>query len=422
MDLFDEPDTSPYVSSRYLKRPFVLRGLAFGAVYLAALGGLLSGVGVSERDLSAAGIAEKAYYALGLYVLGGLDIGTPVGGPQLGRVLLWAAYFLAPVITAFALLEAAVRLFGPLAIRVRRLKGHVVVGGAGRLTLVYVRKLRKRDPRRTVIVVEQNPGHPALAELQDVYGVVVVTGDVASDGVLRGLRLDRAHRVLLLTGDDFTNLDAAAKILRLAPGLAGRIVVHVSDLGFIRETSGSSVARDCEVFNGHEFAAMHLVQEHLLGWFQRTPYSDVVVLAGFGRFGRTVLHQLQQHAQGSFGHVVIIDETATRNARVFEDGPGFGDEYAREIIDGDILDPEIWRGISAHLSAAEHEPVVILGSGEDGTNLQAALSVRALHPQALVIVRSFRSSPFTEEIAQEAGVHAFNLAELVESGMPDSWF
>jgi hypothetical protein len=39
-----------------------------------------------------------------------------------------------------------------------------------------------------------------------------------------------------------------------------------------------------------------------------------------------------------------------------------------------------------------------------------------------VIVRSFRASPFTAEIAREAGVHAFSLAELIEDGMPGAWF
>jgi hypothetical protein len=39
-----------------------------------------------------------------------------------------------------------------------------------------------------------------------------------------------------------------------------------------------------------------------------------------------------------------------------------------------------------------------------------------------VIVRSFRASPFTADIATESGLHAFSLAELIEDGMPDAWF
>ena len=405
-----------------LRRPFMWRGLAFAAVFLAALAGLWVGVGVSERDLAGTGLAEKAYYALGLFVLGGLDIGTPTGGPAFGRLLLWGAYFAAPIVTASTLLEAAVRLIGPLGLRIRPLSGHVVLAGAGRLTVLYVRKLRRTDPRRTVVVVERNPNHPLLSELRDLHRAVIITGDITSDAVLRGLRLGRAHRVLLLTGDDFANLDAAAQILKLAPRRFGDIVVHVSDLGFMRETAQSSVARECEIFNGHEFAAINLVHEHLVGRFRGTPHRDLVVLAGFGRFGQSVLHQLQQHALGSFGHVVIIDEHATRNARAFEHEPGFAGDYDHAVIDGDLLDPEIWRRIAEVVRAHGHDPVVVLGSGNDGTNLQAALAVYKQHPDAYVIVRSFRTSPFTAEIAEEAGVHAFNLAELIERGMPEAWF
>jgi len=410
------------LGTRDLLRPLVWRVLAFALVYLMALAALSMGVGVSQRDLAGAGIGERAYYALGLFVLGGLDIGIPEGGPPVARGLLWATYFFAPAITVSALLETVLRLLGPLALRVRPLSGHVVIGGGGRLTLLYVRKLRARDRRRTIVVVERDPDGPFLAELREVHRAIVVIGDVTSDGVLRGLGIHRAHRVLMFTSDDFSNLDAAAKILGHVPALAGRIVAHVSDLGFMRQTASSSVAHDCEVFNGHQFAAIHLVRDHLVAHFQSTPNLDLVILGGFGRFGQTVLDQLQQLTPGSFGRVVIIDDSAGRNARVFEDGPGFSADYEQLVFDGNIRDPTIWNRIGEIVHEHGHDPVVVLGSGDDGTNLHAALRVRQQHPGAYVIVRTFRSSPFAEEVAAEAGAHAFNLGALIESGMPERWF
>lgn len=405
---------------RSLLRPLVWRSLAFATVYVIGVTGFMAGTRVSERDV--AGIAQSAYYALGLFVLGGLDLGTPVGGPAWGRALLWIAYFAAPVITASALIEAAARLISPLALRVRPLADHVVLGGAGRLTMLYVQKLREGGSRRTVVVVERDPNHPALTELRGVYRTLIVAGDITSDELLGRLRMERAHRVLLLTGDDFANLDAAAKIVKLVPGLAGRVVAHVADLGFMRETAESSVARDCEIFNGHEFAAMNLVQTHLLGRFNRTAERDLVVLAGFGRFGQTVLDQLQQHARGRFGKVVIIDLIAMRNASAFDHQVGFAEDYSRLILDGDLLDSAIWRRVDEVVARDGHDPVVIMGSGNDGNNLHAALLVRKQHPDAYVIVRSFRASPFTAGIVREAGVHAFSLADLIADGMPETWF
>lgn len=408
--------------ARPVWRPFLWRGSALLLAFLAGWLGLLLGVGVTERDLAATGIAERAYYALGLFVLGGLDIGTPMGGPVAGRALLWFAYFAAPLITASALLEAAVRLIGPLTLRVRPLRDHIVLGGAGRLTVLYVRKLRRQDPRRTVVVVERNPDHPSLENLREVHRALVVIGDVTNDDVLTRLRVDRARRVLFLTGNDFVNLDGAAKVLRMAPGSEGRIVAHVSDLGFIRETSESTVARKCDVFNGHEFAATALVRDHLVERFRATADRDLVVLAGFGRFGQTVLDQLQRNAPGSFGRVVIIDEVASAKVRIFAHQPGFDDDYQRSVIDGDLLDPGVWREVGEVVRKDGRAPVVILGSGEDGTNLHAALLVKKQHPGALVIARSFQASPFTEETARESGIEAFDLAGLIEQGMPEAWF
>ncbi len=395
--------------------------MAFLLVCAAGLAGLLMGAGVSERDLTAAGFPGKAYYVLGLFVLGGLDIGTPVGGSAFARALLWTAYFAAPVITASALIEAAVRLVRPLAERARAPEEHVVLGGAGRLTMVYVRKLRERDPKRQIVVVERDPSHPALSELRDAYRAVVIIGDITHDSVLSALNLSRAHRVLLLTGDDFANLDAAAKVLDRAPKLAGRMVAHVADLGFLRETAGTRVARDCEIFNGHEFAATHLVEDHLLARFRETPERDVVVLAGFGRFGQTVLSQLQEHAEGRFGPVIIIDQRAHVRARAFSEHPGFSEDCTQTVLEGDILDPGMWLRIGEVVGEQGGEPVIVLGSGEDGTNLQAGLMARKRHPDAYVLVRSFRPSPFTAEVAREAGLHAFHLGGLIASGMPERW-
>jgi Trk K+ transport system NAD-binding subunit len=288
--------------------------------------------------------------------------------------------------------------------------------------MLYVSRLRTEQPRRTIVVVERNPSHPAITELREVHRAIVIVGDVTNDAVLGQLRMGRARRALFLTGDDFVNLDAAAKVLRMAPALAGRIVAHVSDLGFMRQTAESSVARGCEIFNGHESAAIVLVREHLLARFRSTPRRDFVVLAGFGRFGQTVLHQLQERARGSFGNVLIIDEAATRKARAFRERPGFDDDYEHSVVQGDMLDPDVWRGVGEAARELGCDPVVVLGSGDDGTNLHAAFLARKELPKAYLIVRTFRASPFTEQVAEETNMEAFDLAGLLQDGMPPAWF
>ena len=403
-------------------RRIVSRGGPFVVVYLAALVGFMMGVGVSERDLTLATTATKAYYALGLFVVGGMDIGTPVGGPAIARALLWLSYFLAPLLTATAILEAALRMLAPLALRYRLLDAQVVIAGCGNLALLYLRRLRDLEPGARVVVVERDPVHARISEFRDLHGAGVVPGDITSDAILARLGLHRVKRALLLTGNDFTNLDAAAKILRMAPNLRNRLVVHVSDLGFMKSVADTSVVRDCETFNGHEFAAFHLVKDNLLSRFRSTTYPDLVVLAGFGRFGQTVLHQLQEHALGSFGKVVIVDFIATKSARLFAEQPGFAPGYETEIIDGDLRDPLVWAQVSDIIEADRGDPVVVVGSGEDGTNLHVALDVSKQCPNAYIIARSFRESPFAADVSLDAGVHPFNIAELISVGMPDHWF
>lgn len=407
---------------RFGWRQILWRTAAFVAVFAAGFAGMISGVGVSERDLSDVDGFAKAYYALGLFVMGGMDLGTPQGGPLLGRALLWLSYFLAPIITASALLEAVFSMMAPLALRLRRLNDHVIIAGGGRLALLYLERLRELDPSVTVVVVERNPAHPHLGELRDVHRAVVVTGDITSDAVLAQLRIPRARRVMLLTGDDFTNLDAAAKILSMAPELGRHTVCHVSDLGFLHTVAETSVARECETFNGHEFAAVHLVKEHLLARFHSTDYRDPVVLAGFGRYGQTVLQQLQRHAMGSFGAVVIVDFDAERQARAFEAHPGFSPDYERHVLEGDLRDPAVWQNILQVVTADGREPVIVVGSGDDGTNLSSALTLIRQCPDAYIIARSFRASAFADEASRDAGVHPFNIAELVAEGMPGRWF
>jgi len=407
-------------------RRFKLRSLRwrFGLPVLAfVLGvvGFLSGVGVSEREIAETDTLSKIYYTMGLFLFGGMDLGTPVGGPAWGRSLLWVAYFLAPAITASAVIDAALRVLAPER-RLARMRDHVVVAGAGQLTLLYLRRLRQADPRGPVVVVVSPGAAGSAAELRDALGARVVVGDVASPAVLRRLKLQYARRVLLLTEDDFTNLDAATQILAEVPRLGPDVVVHVSDLRFLHSMAATRLARKCQIFNGHQIAASHLVQSRVLDHFRRTNPRDLVILAGFGRFGETVLEELQRGAAGSFDHVVIIDVDAEQRTLVFAEEVGFSGDYRRDVVAGDLRDPGLWHRLADRLDLAGKEPVFVLGSGVDRTNLRTAMWLARKYPRAFVMARSEARWRFAEEVSREAGIHTFSVAELVTQSMPMEWF
>jgi hypothetical protein len=79
---------------------------AVALVVVTAAGWIASEAGaqVSERPgIHADGHLTILYNTLGLFVLVGLDIGVPNGGPGWAQTVLWFAYFAAPAITTSAL-------------------------------------------------------------------------------------------------------------------------------------------------------------------------------------------------------------------------------------------------------------------------------------------------------------------------------
>ncbi len=387
-------------------------------VFSCGFTAFLLGVTASERtDIGSAGVFVKIYYTIGLFVLGGLDIGMPQGGSAGARGLLWFAYFAAPTITAASVIEGILRAIAPERWQIRRLRQHIVVAGGGGIGRLCLKRLRKRWPHKPIVVIDLERDHPAKVALLNQAHVMV--GDIRAESVLDTIRLDRCERVFLLTGDDFANLDVAAKILERRPRLAKRTVVHVANLQFLRVMSDSRIAHTCEIFNSHDIAGKHLVTTALTAHFERTAARDVVILAGFGRFGQSVLDNLQIHARDCFRRVIVMDLHAHWRAAIFGQQVGFAEFYDLEVVEGDLRDPQTWKlteGID------EREPVFILGSGDDGANLRTALWLKRTYPEAHVVARTFQGSSFASELGREGGFEVFSVAELVAGSMPSAWF
>ena len=389
------------------------------------LWGMCSGVSLSERELgpfdwSLAEFGMRLYYALSLF--GGVDLGVPSAGPVWASRGLWVAYFMAPMVTLSAVFEAALRLINSQDRRMRRLRDHVVVCGGGRLARLYIQRLRELDAHVSVVLIERDANKALLRELSEVYRVEILIGDIASDDVLAQARLARAQRVVLVTGDDFTNLDAAARIVRDTPGLRGRIITHVADLAFLHAIPQAVKDDGYETFNSLESAAIHLVEQRLIAVFAATEARDLVVLAGFGRFGQTVLQELESRAGDRFGTVIIIDIEAEAHSQHYADHAGFrGREH--HVIEGHLRRPQVWHRVDALVrEAAIQAPVFVVGTGDEGTNLQTALDLRQRYTDAHITVRSFAESPFASEVAERLDIEPLVLAELITASMPSRWF
>ena len=391
-------------------------------LFTCAMLGLSSGVGLTERpDIVDGSLLAKAYYSLGLFVVGGLDIGLPTGGPLLGRVLLWVAYFGSPLLAASAVMEALLIVISRERWQLRRIKNHIVVVGSGDLTTSYLRVLRQQPNHIPVIVIDHAIDLVREHELAATFDVTVLNGDVTHDFMLQKLRLHRARRVMLLSDDDFVAFEAASKILRLYPKLMSQIVLHGGSLRFLRAMQSTQIANQVTLFNSYNLAAKGLVNSALIDHFNKTNYQDTVVIAGFGLFGQTILEELQMNAGDEIDLVAIVDKQAHRRVQIVDEQQKSGAFYERKIYQGDTTHPDVWRKLTGDIDLSRGEPVVIMGTGDSANNLRTALWIKQKYNNALIFVRTNDTSEFAQAVGKEHGVHCISITRLVEDNIPLEW-
>ena len=395
---------------------------AAGSLFLCGFLGLLAGTQLSERpDVVDADWLTKAYYALGLFVFGGLDIGVPIGEPAWARGMLWLAYFGAPVLTASAVIEGALRVLAPHRWQLRRLQDHTIVFGSDRIAMSYLTVLHQVAPGARIVVVDEafDPVHEQ--ELRNKFNAHTVVGDLTHDYLLQQLRLPKAARVLLLGKDAFQSFEAARRILDVAPHLKSKVILRCSNLRFMRALEDSKLANHCEVFNTYNLAAKGFVRDYLLEHFKRTAERDNVVVAGFGRFGQSVLEELHANAADEIEEVALIDRDATRRVLVVDEQNTIHSEYARTVFEGDISHPEVWQKLTAHIDLNRNRPTVVLGTGQEQDNLRTALWVKQRYPNALVFARTAEYSKFALEVGEDHDIKSFSITQLFEDNIPAHW-
>jgi len=393
--------------------------LIFGAGFF----GFVMGVNVSDRpDVVDTGLLTKAYYSLGLFVLGGMDLGTPTGGPLYARILLWIAYFAAPIWTASAVLETILHALRPPAWRVKSIKNKIVILGGGELTLGFLNRIAASgNSRKTIVIVDENL-HPELHKMRSYRGIRVFVVSGPQYHRLKRFPLHKAQKFLLLSEKDEINFEVASLLLEHDPSLGPKIVYHVSNLRFLRVLKDTRVARECTTFNQFELAATQLARKQMMQRFNETAHRDTVVLAGFGRFGQSILEQLERNASGAFNHVAIIDREAKQQALIADEHGVTKREYTRHTYEGDIDDPEVWQRLFSDVLTNDEEPVFVITTGDDQTNLRCAIWLRSKFSNALIISRTMAPSYFAKGVCDEHDVVSVNTAELVQASIPHAWF
>ena len=401
---------------------FGWRWIAVGLIFALGLTAFANGVALTARpEVTSAPVPERVYYILGLFVVGGLDLGTPVGGPVWAQAILWIAFFGAPLLTASAVVEAVLRVLNPQQWLLRNLHDHVVIFGSGELTISYLRMLRRQNRNCRVVVVDTEFDSIREQELQQKYGVATVLGDLTLGFLRNQLRLQHAKRVLLLGENDFQAFEAATRVLESSPNLKFRVVIHCQNLRFMRTLLQTSLGRHCVIFNRYNMAGMAFVRRNLKEQFARTEGLDNVIIAGFGRFGQSVVEQLRLTQGNELAHVVIIDQDAERRMMVVEEQQQLPSNYERSVMRGDVANPEVWRRVAAKVDLEQPNTVFILGTGSGRDNLRTALWLKQKYPDAHVFARSNGQSRFASSVADEKDITAFSINGLLEEMIPVRW-
>jgi Trk K+ transport system NAD-binding subunit len=385
--------------------------LLTGLTVVTVVGGVLAFQAEGRHRGDPMSAAEALYSTLGLFAFAGNRYGFPRTLP------LVAVYFLAPYITASALLEAAFQMLSARnSILLTGMRGHTVVCGAGSLGVVLAQEHdRARTP--TVLVNVDIP------ETIGGTSALVVVGDMKRQATLRSARAETAGRVYLTAGDDLVNLEVATRLARQfrnAPRHVGpAIFCHIADAALRDTLLGPDGPGRVNYFNSYRLAAKALVarmfaagwlpalhvagdggEEHFLvargGAFALSAHPpgdapELVVVVGLGRFGRAVAEQLAELLPART-RLRVVDsgdaavEATRQRLRLRPDV---------DVHRADVNDTR-WR---ADLEEKGKRALVFLCTDQDRENLRVAMGIAR---SARTVVRMF-DQPFGERFSPAGG-------------------
>jgi Trk K+ transport system NAD-binding subunit len=361
---------------------------------LTVVGGVLAfRLEAAERG-DTMSFAEALYSTLGLFAFAGNRFGFPQTS------LLVAVYFLAPYITASALLEAVLRVLHERnSLLLAGMRGHTVICGAGNLGLLLADEYeRSRTP--TVLVNDKAP------DAEEDTAALVVIGDMTRESVLRDARAETAGRVYLTAGDDLVNLEVATRLARrlasVPLGTGPMVYCHIGDATLRDTLLDADGPRRVNYFNSYRLSAKALVARMFAeGWIPEVEVAPgtylgvqdagfglrgtiqedaprVAVVVGLGRFGRAVAEQLADLLPRDCelwvvdSHKPALDGTLARVSR---------HRAARGWL-ADVADGEWGRAAEAYGKRA----LVLLCTDKDRANLRVAMG---LSRSVRTVVRMF---------------------------------
>lgn len=317
-----------------------------------------------------------------------------------GSIPAQAVYFALPVLNVLGL-AAAVAQFSHILFdqglynraQADHADGHLVLCGLGRLGREVLKQLDQRHhmkSRRDIVVIDGGSG------VEDVEGdliqqepiIPVVHGDMTHARTLRAAGIERAVAVMLLTGDDTQNLEAALLAREMNPQV--RIILRMSSKRVLQRLDAlirRGVMRNFQLVDSVSGAAPRCLD--LCGLLSLRDVSPAVaaamgvnpagqnghaIVCGLGRLGFGVVRLLKAHLP-----VIVVDHADHLH---YADEPTMVSEPVVPVLRGDVTVKWVLQE-----AGIEQASVVFLLTPDDATNLEAAMLVHDLNPGARIVMR-----------------------------------
>ena len=317
-----------------------------------------------------------------------------------GSVPAEIVYFALPVLNVLGL-AAAVAQFSQILFdrglynraQADHADGHVILCGIGRLGREVLKQLDQRHhmkQRRDIVVVERGSGVDAIeGDLIHQEPIIpVVHGDMSHSLTLREAGIRRAVAIMLLTGDDTTNLEAALLAREMNPSI--RVILRMSNKRVLQRLDyllRRGIIRNFQLVDSVAGAAPRCVE------LCRIPMTDPadpataaamgidpagqpnhVIVCGLGRLGFGVVRLLKAHVP-----LVVIDNAEHLH---YADEPTMMAEPVVPVLRGDMTVK--WMLQEAGIEQAS---AVFVLTSNDAANLEAAMLIHELNPTARIVMR-----------------------------------
>jgi len=252
--------------------------------------GILGFLQYSSQEGSDLSFWDSLYLSLQLFSMQvSFESYSPIPG------YLRIARFLSPSLAAYTLSQAFVVIFKEQLelFRLVRSTNHIVICGLGQKGLLLAKDLRKDD--QALVIIEQESNNPHLEPCREL-GAIVIIGNARDARILLKAGVRRARRIIVVCGDDGTNLEIIKQTQRIMEGEHKNTLTctaHIVDsylMGMLKQrelTKKGISAFRVELFNVYDASACLLLREA----FKMKNYDcpPHLLVIGLGNLGESII-------------------------------------------------------------------------------------------------------------------------------------